>query len=360
MESGVEADDRTAIEHLVEDRLHQQLRSCEAIEGGLSLRRFYRLTLEGGRHERAVARIEGPEDPSGRPAGSAPEPPLEPVRALLEREGLPVPRRIAAGAGIELLEDLGLESLEMAARAGDGSALRDLYSRACALIPRLQRVESEPGVAAFDRRLDRPMLAYKAQRLIDWGVPFALGRSASPGEAELVRAAFEAIATACEGAPQRLAHRDFKAANLMLQRTPGAPPRLAMIDLQGAFLAPPEYDLVCLLRDSHVELPEALVQTLLEEIRSQLPDGPDPRSFATRFDLLTVSRVGKDMSLYLSAARERGERRYQRFVPSAARNLCAALGRLAPLHPVMASLRELLAPMEGRALRESGISRCGR
>src|SRR5215468_7572808 len=84
------------------------------LPAALSLRRFARIHARGAT---AVARIEAPEDPAGRPAGTAPEPPHEPIRALLERAGLPVPRRLGgdAAAGIELLEDVGALSLQVAA-----------------------------------------------------------------------------------------------------------------------------------------------------------------------------------------------------------------------------------------------------
>src|SRR5215468_3949494 len=86
----------------------------EWLPAALSLRRFARIHARG---TTAIARIEFPEDPAGRPAGAAPEPPHEPIRALLERAGLPVPRRIGgdAEAGIELLEDVGALSLQSAA-----------------------------------------------------------------------------------------------------------------------------------------------------------------------------------------------------------------------------------------------------
>src|SRR6266850_2217675 len=89
----------------------------EWLPAALSLRRFARIHLPAG--ATAVARIETPEDPAGRPAGAAPEPPHEPIRALLERAGLPVPRRLGGdpAAGIDLLEDVGTLSLSAASAA---------------------------------------------------------------------------------------------------------------------------------------------------------------------------------------------------------------------------------------------------
>ena len=118
-----------------------------------------------------------------------------------------------------------------------------------------------------------------------------------------------------------------------------------MIDLQGAFMAPPEYDLVCLLRDSHVELPETLVQSLLAEIRGELPDAPDPSSFERRFTLLTLTRNGKDLARYLHAAQQRDDPRYLPLLPRAARTLKAAAESAAGWDPALARLAEIIATL---------------
>ena len=256
-----------------------------------------------------VARVEAPEDPAGRPAGVAAEPPLEPIRALLEREGLPVPRRLGADDGVELLEDVGdrLARGARAARSARRSARRSTRE-ACALVPRLQRVADPGGVAAFSRRLDAAQLAYKGELFATHGARARGGRAATPAERACVRDAFARIAGSSRAAPQRLAHRDFQSANLHVRRAPPGR-RLVLIDLQGAWLAPPEYDLVCLLRDSYVELPEAEIARHLEATRPALPDRPDAESCALRFDLLTLTRKGKDHARFLDVAARRGDRR---------------------------------------------------
>jgi aminoglycoside/choline kinase family phosphotransferase len=327
---------------LVRAQLGARVARVEWLPGQLGLRRFARLRLEGGAHASLVARIEAAEDPAGRPAGAAPEPPLEPIRALLEAHGLPVPRRFGGdtAAGIELLEDVG----DLALRDAAAGERRALYEEACALVARLQRVPPAPGVEAFRRRLDAGLLAYKAELFLSEALPLR-GRAAAPGEAQAVRAAFAAIAARVEAAPARLAHRDFQSANLHLRA--GAPPgaRLVMLDLQGAFLAPPEYDLVCLLRDSYVELADQEVAQQLARIRPRLPDAPDPEHFAARFDLLTLSRKGKDLGRFLQAARRRGDRRFLRFVPATLRALRAAAARAAAREPAFAPLAELVAAL---------------
>ena len=133
-----------------------------------------------------------------------------------------------------------------------------------------------------------------------------------------------------------------------------------LIDLQGAFLAPPEYDLVCLLRDGHVPLEETEVNALLERVRPQLPDSPDPESYARRFTLLTLTRVGKDLALYRYAAAVRDDRRYLAFVPNCVRYLQHAAERAADWDPRLARLAELIAALPREHALQEGSTPCGR
>jgi aminoglycoside/choline kinase family phosphotransferase len=314
--------------------------AVEAIPAGIGLRRFYRLRLAGPPGS-AVARIDTPEDPAGRPAGTAPEPPLEPVRAFLERSGLPVPRRLAAdpGRGVELLEDAGSESLCDACAGLSRAEGEALVSRALDLVPRLQRLADDgSGVAAFARRLDAALFRYKAELFASRSLALALRRSPSAAETTAVVDAFDWIAGVCARAPQRFAHRDFQSHNLIVRPSE---PRLTMIDLQGAFLAPPEYDLVCLLRDSFLDLAEPFVRTESERIRGALPDAPPADEFALRFDLLTLTRKGKDHARFLTAI-ARGDVRYRRFLPRTTAMLRGAAERTRAVSAPLARLAELV------------------
>ncbi len=359
------------IAELVGARFGVGVARIEPLAGALGFRKFSRVWLETNEiaeestPRTLVARVESGEDPRRRSAGLPPEPPLEPIRALLEAEGLPVPRRYAGDAarGVELLEDLGDASLADRARAASRDELERLYADACALPARLQRIEPRAEVENFRRHLDAAHFRHKAQQFARWSV--AGDRGASPAQAAVVREAFERIARIARDAPQRLAHRDLQSANLhvvepsgrfgggALQRTdPAAQPpheaadagagRLVMIDLQGALLAPPEYDLVCLLRDSYVELDDAAFEAQLARARSALPDPPDEESFRLRFDLLTLTRKAKDHALFRAAAAERGDERYLRYLPATLRYLQKASRRVASKLSEYRDLNELI------------------
>lgn len=311
--------------------------ALERLAGGLGHRRFYRLRLAGAPGS-CVARVD-----RGQPApGVLPEPPLEPTRAFLEAHGLPVPKRLGGDAtGIDLLEDVGSRPLAAFADA-PAAARRALYEEACALLPRLQRLRDPSGrVPAFGRRLDPGLLALKASRFCAASLPARLGRRPTPAEQEAVADAFAVVREALEDAPLRFAHRDFQAANLFVDeaRPPGA--RLVMIDLQGAFLAPPEYDLVCLLRDSYLVLPDPEADRLAERVRPALPEPPSAESFALRFDLLTIARKSKDHALFHEVA-ARGDRSWLRFAPATLGYVRTAAARLAPHDPRLARFAALV------------------
>jgi len=330
---------------LVTDALGQHVAQIDWLPGQLGTRRFARIRLEGADPPSVVARIDTTEDPAGRPPGVAPEPALEPIRYLLESHGLPVPRRFGldAAEGIALLEDVGDVSLREAAGSATRAERHALYTEACDLVPRLQRI-GPTDVPAFQRRLDSELFGYKAGLFARYGLALR-GSAATDAETRAIQAAFAKISAQVAGAPHRLAHRDFQSANLHVVpgRRPGS--RLAMIDLQGAFLAPPEYDLVCLLRDSYVELEAEEVQAQLDRIRPELPDAPEPEGFAARFDLLTLTRKGKDLARFVQAARERGDARFLQYAPASVRALRQAAFRAADRDPDFAALADIVTSL---------------
>ena len=320
----------------------------QRIQAGLGHRHFFRIHFDDGLPTPSlIARVE-PNGTRTDLAGKEPE--LEPIRAFLEQAGLPVPHSVASTEHIQILEDLGEDSLEKVASQSSPARSHELYSRACALIPRLQHLSAPSGrrVEAFHREWDRNLVASKAQKWLDWSFPLIQGRAARPQERKALGEAFDAIAIQCRKTPLRLAHRDFKAANLH-QRPGSKETEWVMIDLQGAFLAPPEYDLVCLLRDAHVALPESQIENHLREIRLELPDRPDEEIFMNRFDMITLTRVSKDLSHYLHAATHRNDERYLPLVPQALSNLKKAAERLTdsgpelspPLSPLFEAIEAL-------------------
>ena len=333
----------TRIRTLVQSTTRESVEAIEPIAGGLGAHDFFRVHCSKGRS--VIARVE-----RDRAAGSGPEPPLEGIRSFLEDAGLPVPHALLHSDGLDLLEDLGTTALSDLAAEGLDETVRALYAEACALPAQLQALQPPASPPpAFARRW-ADFLPLKRERTLAVALPDWLGRPPRPAERDCANLAFDAIEAGIRDAPMRLAHRDFQGSNLMVNpnSSTGAGKSLVMIDLQGAFMAPPEYDLMCLLRDSYVELPVEWVRELGDAARRLLPDAPDPQTFDRRFDLLCIARKSKDDAFFVEAAR-RGDTRYTHYRETNRRYLVESAKRLAPLHPCFATWVEWLAasPEEG-------------
>jgi hypothetical protein len=352
------SDERDELHQIVETRLGRTPASIEPIEAGLGTRRFYRIAFPNGSPRSLVARVdrESPR-PSPSNAGDAvassqsptwlPEPPLEPLRSFLAQAGLPVPEcpLHLPELGIDLLEDVGDRTLSDA----DAPARTRLYREACEWLPRMQRLSASPEeIPAFGRVFDRALVQTKAWKWSHWAIPGLLDRQATTRETRAIETAFESIADLLETAPRRLAHRDFKAENLhLVQSADRATARLVMIDIQGAFLAPPEYDLVCLLYDLQVDLDEAFVQATFAAIQPELPDTVDLELARLRFDAIATIRLAKDLAHVVHAGRARDDRRRWHEIPRGLELLGRAAGRLRhtlsevnPLFSVIQTLTE--------------------
>jgi aminoglycoside/choline kinase family phosphotransferase len=165
-----------------------------------------------------------------------------------------------------------------------------------------------------------------------------MGRDATSHERELIEAGFTAIGELLVAAPLRLAHRDFKAENLLLCARNSDPESLIMIDVQGAFMAPPEYDLVCLLRDPQLEVAEDLVRDALASTLSELPDALPPDEAQLRFDAISFVLQAKILSHVVEAGRSRGDRRRWHEIPRGLGLLEDSMGRI---EHAFAPIREL-------------------
>ncbi len=320
--------DLERLDALVRRRFEQAPGQILRIEAGLGDRRFYRIELSQRDPSSLIARVEPTPTAAPKvasPSAWLPEPPLEPIRRFLEQSGLPVPRSYAHDRelGIDLLEDLGSRTLASV----EDDRRRERYFEACRLIPRLQRLEASPEtLPAFGRIFDRELIRTKAWKFVHWCWPGLMGRDATSHERELIEAGFAAIGELLAGAPRRLAHRDFKAENLLLCSRNSGPESLVMIDVQGAFMAPPEYDLVCLLRDPQVEIAEALVRDALETTLSELPDATPRDEAQLRFDAISFVLQAKILSHLIEAGRSRGDRRRWHEIPRGLRLLEDSMG----------------------------------
>lgn len=271
-------------------------------------------------------------------------PPVDPfvdVQRYLDGIGVRVPaiRAFYEAERLMVLEDLGDEMLETRLLAG--APAEPLYAAAVDQLARLRaRAEARPGgCLAFGRAFDRDLYLWELHHFREWLLEAWKGASLSAGERAAVDRHFEEIARALGAEPKGFTHRDYQSRNLMV--LPDG--TQAVIDFQDALLGPRQYDLVALLRDSYVELPDDLVDRMLRRYLDRLAAEGGPRlpygPFRETFDLLTVQRKLKDAGRFVFIDRVRKNPDFLRSIPASLRYVREAFSR----RPDLAELQAILA-----------------
>jgi tRNA threonylcarbamoyl adenosine modification protein YjeE len=135
--------------------------------------------------------------------------------------------------------------------------------------------------------------------------------------------------------------RDFHSPNLLWLAEREGIKRLGIIDFQDTVLGPAAYDLVSLLQDARVDVPEALELALLTRYirsRREADGGFDPAEFATLYAIMSAQRNTRLLGTFARLNRRDGKPQYLRHQPRIWTYLNRSLA-----HPALASVREWYA-----------------
>jgi aminoglycoside/choline kinase family phosphotransferase len=309
------------------------------LAGHASMRSYWRVGAPPASHVVMVMPPgAGPEEitKGGRPAVD----PFVDVQGYLASIGVRVPAilRFEADEGLMVLEDLGDQMLETRLLAGDDRAA--LYGAAVDALARLRAAaERAPrGCIAFSRAFDEDLYLWELHHFREWLLEAWKGAALTPAEAAEVEVAFKRIAADLAAQPRGFTHRDYQSRNLMVLPDGSQ----AVIDFQDALLGPRQYDLVALLRDSYVELPQDFIEAMLRRYLAALAAAGGPAleegPFRQVFDLLTVQRKLKDAGRFVFIDRVRGNPGFLVSIPSSLKYVKEAFAR----RPDLARLQEIL------------------
>src|SRR5204863_8597652 len=110
---------------------------------------------------------------------------------------------------------------------------------------------------------------------------------------QALREEFADIVRELASEPPVLCHRDYHSRNLMLHES-----QLYIIDFQDARMGPDTYDLVSLLRDSYVDLPEQTVDELMAYFLALKGVRETEDTFRQRFHLMALQRNLKALGTF--------------------------------------------------------------
>ena len=131
--------------------------------------------------------------------------------------------------------------------------------------------------------------------------------------------------------------RDFHSPNLMWQPDRDGIGRVGVLDFQDALLGPKAYDLVSLLQDARLDVPEPLEATLLDRYcsaRAAQNQHFSSDDFRSLYATLGAQRNSKILGIFSRLAKRDGKRSYLAHIPRVAHYLERDLS-----HPDLADLR---------------------
>jgi len=260
------------------------------------------------------------------------------VAELLQQMSLPVPIILGHSdeLGILALQDLGDVTLQAHLGSAPLTEHVALYRQAVAFIELLQRRGAEsqsPKYVPYAIAFDVEKLTWELNFFAKHFVEGYRAATLSPSERDVFDIECATIVRELASEPRVLCHRDYHSRNLMLHDG-----SLYIIDFQDARMGPDTYDLVSLLRDSYMDIPERQVEDLIAYFLA-LKGDPDDQDFRRRFDLMSLQRNLKALGTFGYQTMTRRNTVYIQYIPRTLRYVRDNLEK----YPRFSRLREVLA-----------------
>ena len=263
------------------------------------------------------------------------------VARLLAAMPVPIPSVLghADDLGVLALADLGDVTLQAHLGAASAAEHAALYRQAVALIATLQRRGADlesPEYVPFAIAFDVEKLTWELDFFIKHFIEAYRGVVIATPLKEELRREFAVVVDTLAAERRVLCHRDYHSRNLMLHSG-----ELYIIDFQDARMGPDTYDLVSLLRDSYVDLPEETVSELIAYFLALNGRTGEAREFRQRFDMMALQRNLKALGTFGYQTTARRNPVYIQYIPRTLRYVRKNLDQL----PQFGKMRELLGTL---------------
>ena len=265
------------------------------------------------------------------------------VARLLAEMPVPVPTVLghADELGVLALQDLGDVTLQAHLGAATPAQHSALYREAVSLIATMQTRGAElesPDYLPYGIAFDVEKLTWELDFFTRHFIEAYRGVTIPPDSRAALKEEFDDIVRTLASEPRVLCHRDYHSRNLMLHEG-----RLYIIDFQDARMGPDTYDLVSLLRDSYVDLPDQTVGELIAYFLALKGVRDTEQTFRERFHLMALQRNLKALGTFGYQTTARSNPVYMQYIPRTLRYVSMALER----QPQFERLHALLAGVVG-------------
>ena len=315
-----------------------------------SFRRYFRVQTGQAGQESFIVMDAPPEQEDCRP--------FIRIAGYLEAMKLNAPRIVEANLddGFLLITDLGSTQYLDALRE-DPAAAPALYADALHTLSLLQK-----RGAAYQSSLppyDEELLRFELSILRNWLYEKHLGLTFTEEEEESWQDVCDLLVRNALDQPRVFVHRDYHSRNLMLAGPHNRGNNPGILDFQDALEGPLAYDLVSLLKDCYVRLPQQQVREwalgFYADLDASIQEEVDEELFMRYFDLMGVQRHLKASGIFARLKHRDGKPGYMADVP----RTLGYIVDLAPQYPELGWLVELISErclpaLEARSLSDSG------
>ncbi len=271
----------------------------------------------------------------------------------LRTQGLSAPEIFAVDleVGLAILEDFGEQGI-----ADTQAIVVERYAQAIAVLAKLHQTnlpEALPIDAVSTYRIppyDIDALSIEIELLLDWYAPhIAKVTLASGAKANFVNLWRQLLR---DIAPARTTWtlRDYHSPNLFWLPKRGGLARVGTIDFQDCVLGHPAYDVVSLLQDARLDVPDEVELKLLghyAQLRRAVDPGFDMASFARAYAVLGAQRATKILGIFARLDKRDHKPQYLAHLPRVEKYLAKDLA-----HPLLSALKDWYETHLPRALNK--------
>jgi len=189
----------------------------------------------------------------------------------------------------------------------------NLYNDALSALLKLQINGSK--IAKEFSSYEHSLLSEEMNLFVDWFCVKELNYWFSKKQLSQWQDCAQILTTNALNQPQVLVHRDYHSRNLIHSQfnNPG------ILDYQDAVIGPITYDLVSLLRDCYISVPENLISELLSnfyaKIDRSIRKDMSKESFIRFFDLMGIQRHLKAVGIFSRLMHRDGKNNYLKDIP---------------------------------------------
>ncbi|MHB2267370.1 tRNA (adenosine(37)-N6)-threonylcarbamoyltransferase complex ATPase subunit type 1 TsaE [Aliihoeflea sp. PC F10.4] len=246
-------------------------------------------------------------------------------------------------AGLLLIENLGPDGI----LDGEGRPLAERYAAAAETLSVMHTKTwfdtfALPGGGTYHvPAYDRGAMGVETELLIDWYLPYATGRAATPEERADFRACWEKLFERLDRSEKSIVLRDYHSPNIIWRDGAVGTDRIGIIDFQDALIGPSAYDVASLAMDARVTISEELEADIRATyLTGRIDASFDRAAFDRAYAIMATQRNSKILGIFVRLNARDGKPQYLKHLPRIRDYL-----ERATRHPDLSELRELYRRM---------------